>query len=123
MLLIGLASKNAILIVEFAIAQRALGRSIRESAVEAARLRFRPILMTSIASIAGFMPLVVAAGAGAASQQAIGTAVVGGMIAATVMSLVFTPAFYVVMQSLGEWRSRGKKAGKASAEAEKTPGA
>jgi len=121
-LLIGLASKNAILIVEFAMAQRSLGHSIRESAVEAARLRFRPILMTSIASIAGFMPLVVAAGAGAASQQAIGTAVVGGMIAATVMSLVFTPAFYVVMQSLGEWGARGKRSKRASTEVKKSGG-
>ncbi len=103
-LLVALASKNAILIVEFASAARAEGRSIREAAAEAAKLRFRPILMTSIASIAGFMPLVVAAGAGAASRQAIGTAVVGGMAAATIMSLVFTPVFYVVMQRLSELR-------------------
>jgi HAE1 family hydrophobic/amphiphilic exporter-1 len=101
-LLIGLASKNAILIVEFAAEQRKQGLGILESAATAARLRFRPILMTAISSIAGFMPLVVASGAGAASRQAIGTAVVGGMIAATVMSLVFTPVFYVVMQSLSE---------------------
>ncbi len=101
-LLIGLASKNAILIVEFAAEQRKQGLGILESATTAARLRFRPILMTAISSIAGFMPLVVAAGAGAASRQAIGTAVVGGMVAATIMSLVFTPVFYVVMQSLSE---------------------
>jgi HAE1 family hydrophobic/amphiphilic exporter-1 len=101
-LLIGLASKNAILIVEFAMAERQKGKGILDAVVDAAKLRFRPILMTSIASIAGFMPLVVASGAGAASQQAIGTAVVGGMIAATIMSLLFTPVFYVVMQRLSE---------------------
>jgi HAE1 family hydrophobic/amphiphilic exporter-1 len=101
-LLIGLASKNAILIVEFARVERDGGKSILAAAVEAARLRFRPILMTSIASIFGFLPLVVASGAGAASRQAIGTAVVGGMVAATLMSLLFTPAFYVVMQRFSE---------------------
>ena len=105
-LLIGLASKNAILIVEFAMAEREKGKGIREAALDAARLRFRPILMTAISSIAGFMPLVVAAGAGAASRQAIGTGVVGGMVAATVMSLIFTPVFYVVMQRLSGFRKK-----------------
>jgi len=106
-LLIGLASKNAILIVEFAMQEREKGKGVLDAVVDAARLRFRPILMTAISSIAGFMPLVVASGAGAASQQAIGTAVVGGMVTATIMSLIFTPVFYVVMQKLG--RSRKKK--------------
>jgi HAE1 family hydrophobic/amphiphilic exporter-1 len=110
-LLIGLASKNAILIVEFAAQQRAAGKSLIEAATTAAQLRFRPILMTAISSIAGFMPLVVAAGAGAAGRQAIGTAVVGGMIAATIMSLLFTPVFYTVMQRLNEFkRADGRSA-------------
>ena len=105
-LLIGLASKNAILIVEFAMAEREKGKGVLEAVVDAAKLRFRPILMTAISSIAGFMPLVVASGAGAASQQAIGTAVVGGMVAATFMSLAFTPVFYVVMQKISGLRKK-----------------
>ena len=108
-LIIGLASKNAILIVELAAEQRAKGVSIFDSAVEASRLRFRAILMTAFSSVLGFLPLVVASGAGAASRQAIGTAVVGGMIAAVTMSLIFTPVFYAVMQSMGERFSRPKE--------------
>ena len=110
-LLIGLAAKNAILIVEFAMTEREKGKAAVAAAVDAAKLRFRPILMTSIASIAGFMPLVVASGAGAASQQAIGVAIVGGMVAATLMSLSFTPVFYVVMRRLAE---RRRKAGETT---------
>jgi HAE1 family hydrophobic/amphiphilic exporter-1 len=105
-LIIALASKNAILIVEFARELRAHGRSILEAAVEASRLRFRPILMTSFAFILGIAPLVNATGAGAASRRSLGTAVFGGMIAATVLAVFFVPVFYVVMQRLSEWRRR-----------------
>jgi len=104
-LIIALASKNAILIVEFARDLRVAGNGIVEAAVNASRLRFRPILMTSFAFILGIVPLVFAEGAGAASRQALGTAVFGGMIAATVLAVFFVPVFYVVIQSLIEWRS------------------
>jgi hydrophobe/amphiphile efflux-1 (HAE1) family protein len=107
-LLIGLASKNAILIVEFAKARRERGLDIREAAREAARLRFRPILMTSFAFILGSFPLVVATGAGAASRHSIGTTVVGGMLAVTVLGVLLVPAFYVAVERLAEWRGRGR---------------
>jgi HAE1 family hydrophobic/amphiphilic exporter-1 len=103
-LIIALASKNAILIVEFARELRGHGRSILEAAVEASRLRFRPILMTSFAFILGIWPLVNATGAGAASRRALGTAVFGGMIAATVLAVFFVPVFFVVVQRFSEWR-------------------
>ena len=105
-LLVALASKNAILIVEFAGEERRRGVAIGESAINAARLRFRAILMTAFSSIRGFMPLLIASGAGAAGRQAVGNAVVGGMIAATFFSLLFVPTFFVVFQSLAEWRSK-----------------
>lgn len=106
-LLIALASKNAILIVEYARQQRAAGRDIHDAAVEAARLRFRPIIMTSFAFILGVFPLVVATGAGAASRQSIGIAVFSGMIASTCLAVVFVPSFYVVLQRFEERRQRG----------------
>ena len=92
--IIGLAAKNAILIVEFAKDLHASGKGVIDSALEAARLRFRPIIMTSLAFILGVVPLVLASGAGAASQNALGTGVIGGMIAASTLGVIFTPIFF-----------------------------
>lgn len=97
-LLVGLSAKNAILIVEFAREARAKGQGVLEAATEASRLRFRPILMTSLAFILGVLPLVTASGAGAVSRQSVGTAVFAGMIGVTVLGVFFTPALYVLMQ-------------------------
>ena len=107
-LIIALASKNSILIVEFARELRARGETIRHAAAQAARMRFRPILMTSFAFILGVVPLMVAHGAGAAGQQALGTAVFGGMLASTMLAVFFVPAFFVVMQSISEWWGHGR---------------
>ena len=107
-LIIALASKNAILIVEFAREMRARGEAIREAAVEAARLRFRPILMTSFAFILGVVPLVFAA-APAPPGSALGTAVFGGMIASTVLAVFFVPVFFVLFQNIGEYGSAAKE--------------
>jgi len=104
-LIIALASKNAILIVEFAREIRAKGTPILESAIEASRLRFRPILMTSFAFILGIVPLVIATGAGAAGRRALGTAVFGGMLASTILAVFFVPVFFVIFQRLSEWWS------------------
>ncbi|MET3600672.1 efflux RND transporter permease subunit [Martelella mangrovi] len=95
--IIGLSAKNAVLIVEFAKELRESGKSVREAAIEAAHLRFRPILMTSLAFTIGVLPLAIASGAGSASQRAIGTGVMGGMISATVLAIVFVPVFFVVV--------------------------
>jgi len=104
--LIGLASKNAILIVEFAVLKRREGLSAIEAAAEAARLRFRPIVMTSLAFVLGCVPLAISTGAGAASRHSIGTGVIGGMLAATFIAVFFVPLFYRLIA----WRERPKKA-------------
>ena len=101
-LMIALASKNAILIVEFARDLHREGLSVAEAAVEATRRRFRPIVMTSFAFILGVVPLMVASGAGAASQQAIGTVVFGGMMASTLLAIPFVPVFYVLLERTSE---------------------
>jgi multidrug efflux pump len=106
---IGLAAKNAILIVEFAKDLQAQGMSVLESALRAAHLRFRPILMTSLAFILGVLPLVVASGAGAASQRAIGTGVMGGMIGATILGVFFVPIFFVVIRGFFKGSERQRK--------------
>ncbi len=97
---IGLSAKNAILIIEFANAMRQAGRGLIESTLEACRLRFRPILMTSIAFILGVTPLAISTGAGANSRHAIGTGVMGGMLGATVLGVLFVPVFFVVVRRL-----------------------
>ncbi|WP_279907768.1 MULTISPECIES: efflux RND transporter permease subunit [Pseudomonas] len=107
--LIGLAAKNAILIVEFAVLLRAEGKGIFDAAFEAAKLRFRPIVMTSLAFILGVLPLAISSGAGSASRHSIGTGVIGGMLAATVLATFMIPMFYLLVESLGEKLGRRKK--------------
>jgi len=115
-LLIGLASKTAILIVEFAREIRSGGKGIEESALEAATLRFRPVLMTTISFVFGTLPLLVASGAGAASQRAVGTSVFGGMLAATFLTVTFVPVFFRVFQAGGErFFGEGSHSGQATA--------
>jgi HAE1 family hydrophobic/amphiphilic exporter-1/multidrug efflux pump len=109
--LIGLAAKNAILIVEFANQRFTHGLSLKEAALEAARLRFRPILMTSMAFILGVVPLVVAKGAGAASRHSIGTGVFGGMLAATFMAVFFVPLFFVLIRRMSGRMRRSEGGG------------
>jgi len=107
--IIGLAAKNAVLIIEFAKDLQAQGKGLVKSALEAAHLRFRPILMTSLAFALGVMPLVVASGAGAAGQQAIGTGVLGGIITATGLAVFFVPVFFVVVRGIFRGSERQRK--------------
>ena len=101
-MLVGLSTKNAILIVEFAEQLRGKGRSIAEAIIEAARIRLRPILMTSLAFILGVLPLVFAQGAGRAGRHSVGTTVMGGMLAATTLNLIFIPVLYLLVKGRGE---------------------
>jgi len=97
--IIGLSAKNAILIVEFAKDLQAEGKSVFEAALQAAHMRFRPIVMTSLAFTLGVVPLFIATGASSASQRAIGTGVIGGMITGTVLAVIFVPVFFVLVRT------------------------
>ena len=108
-LMVALAAKNAILVVEYARELRAKGKDIVEAAVEATERRFRPIIMTSFAFILGVVPLVTATGAGAASQQSLGTVVFSGMLASTLLAIPFVTVFFIEMERLSVWSGRTKK--------------
>jgi HAE1 family hydrophobic/amphiphilic exporter-1 len=99
-MIIGLAAKNAILIVEFAKIEHARGAAIAEAALAGARLRFRPILMTSLAFVAGCLPLALASGSGALARQVLGTGVIGGMLAASGIAVFLIPAGFVIVESI-----------------------
>jgi multidrug efflux pump len=107
--IIGLSAKNAILIIEFAKDLQAQGKSVIAAALEAAHLRFRPIVMTSLAFTLGVLPLALSTGAGSASQRLIGTGVIGGMITGTVLAVVFVPIFFVVVRSLFKGSERQRR--------------
>ncbi len=107
--IIGLSAKNAILIIEFAKDLQAQGKSVIEAALEAAHLRFRPIVMTSMAFVLGVLPLAIASGAGSASQRAIGTGVMGGMITGTALAVFFVPVFFVVVRRIFKGSERQRK--------------
>ena len=115
MLLVGLATKNAILIVEFAQERRRDGLSVIDAAVDGGRIRFRPVMMTSLTFILGVVPMIIATGAGAGSRRAIGTTVFSGMLASTVFGIFLIPVLYYIFQSASEkghaWRQRHKNKG------------
>ena len=115
--IIGLSAKNAILIIEFAKDLQASGKGLVESALAAAHLRFRPIVMTSLAFGLGVLPLFLASGAGSASQRAIGTGVLGGMITGTTLAVFFVPVFFVVVRTVFKGSARQREADRRHAEA------
>jgi len=115
--IIGLSAKNAILIIEFAKDLQAQGKGVVESALAAAHLRFRPIVMTSLAFGLGVMPLVFATGAGSASQRAIGTGVLGGMVTGTTLAVFFVPVFFVIVRGMFKGSARQREADKRHAQA------
>jgi HAE1 family hydrophobic/amphiphilic exporter-1 len=104
-MLIGLLGKNAVLIVEFAVQKHGQGMSIRDAAIEGARTRFRPILMTSFAFIAGLIPLVIATGAGAVGNRTIGTSAMGGMLFGTIFGVIVIPGLYYIFGTLADGKS------------------
>jgi multidrug efflux pump len=114
--IIGLSAKNAILIIEFAKDLQAQGKSVIDAALEAAHLRFRPIVMTSLAFTLGVLPLAIASGAGSASQRAIGTGVIGGMFTGTVLAVVFVPIFFVVVRTIFKGSERQRQIHAADAQ-------
>ena len=104
-MLVGLLGKNAVLIVEFAVQKQNEGMSIRDAAIEGAKVRFRPILMTSFAFMAGLIPLVIATGAGAVGNRTIGTSALGGMLFGTVFGVIVIPGLYYIFATIAEGRS------------------
>ena len=122
-MLIGMASKNAILIVEFANQNRDLGMSIKKASIFASERRFRAILMTAVSTLVGFMPLLIASGAGSVSRWSLGTAVFGGMLVATILSLIFVPILYIVIKDLEQsFLKGGKKNGEARGQGDRETG-
>jgi HAE1 family hydrophobic/amphiphilic exporter-1 len=104
-MLVGLLGKNAVLIVEFAVQKRSQGATILEAAIEGARVRFRPILMTSFAFIAGLIPLIIATGAGAIGNRTIGSSALGGMLFGTVFGVIIIPGLYYIFGRMADGRS------------------
>ena len=119
-MLIGMASKNAILIVEFANQNRDLGMSIKKASIYASEQRFRAILMTAVSTLVGFMPLLIASGAGSVSRWSLGTGVFGGMLIATILSLVFVPILYIVIKDFEQSYLKGDKKDKKRRDKQKT---